>query len=276
MPNSRTTAKPPLTRATSDRHLLYQAAVQASDAEIDFITHRFKQLRKRPARLLREDFCGTALSACEFVRRHKDNHAVGLDLHQPTLDWGLRHNVAKLPDDARARISLLNRNVLSPTDADRAFDIVEAMNFSYWIFTTRPRMLDYFRTVRASLKPDGVFFLDFWGGYESMREQRERRRISRGVTYIWDQHHYDPISGIMTCYIHFEFKRGPAWNRAFTYVWRLWTLPEIRELLAEAGFKNVTVYWEGENEHGNGTGYFHPRKKGVADASFICYLSAEK
>jgi SAM-dependent methyltransferase len=266
----------PLTRKTADRHRLYQDAVQCPEAEIDFVTARFRTLRGRPPRTLREDFCGTALSACEFARRHPENRSVGLDLHAPTLAWGQKHNVGALPPEAQKRVRLLRRNVLHPRGADRGFDIINAMNFSYWIFQTRPLLRSYFETVRRSLKPDGVFFLDTWGGYESMKEQQDRRRCARGVTYIWDQHRYDPISGSMTCHIHFEFKKGPAWKRAFTYHWRLWTLPELRELLAEAGFKRVTVYWEGENKHGHGTGVFTPRRVGVADASFICYISAEK
>jgi len=31
-------------------------------------------------------------------------------------------------------------------------------------------------------------------------------------------------------------------DRAFSYYWRMWTLPELQELLQEAGFVKVTVY----------------------------------
>ena len=31
-------------------------------------------------------------------------------------------------------------------------------------------------------------------------------------------------------------------RRAFTYDWRLWSLPEVRELLSEAGFRESRVY----------------------------------
>jgi hypothetical protein len=34
-------------------------------------------------------------------------------------------------------------------------------------------------------------------------------------------------------------------KRAFRYDWRLWTLPEVRELLVEAGFKEALVYTQG-------------------------------
>ena len=65
-------------------------------------------------------------------------------------------------------------------------------------------------------------------------------------------------------------------EKAFTYEWRLWTLPEIRELLEEAGFGRVTVYWEGTDEDGEGNGEFEPTTRGDADAGWIAYLVAEK
>ena len=63
----------------------------------------------------------------------------------------------------------------------------------------------------------------------------------------------------MLCHIHFSFPDGSKIKKAFTYDWRLWTLPEIRELLLEAGFQRATVYWEGTNEETEeGDGEFTP------------------
>jgi hypothetical protein len=92
--------------------------------------------------------------------------------------------------------------------------------------------------------------------------------------YEWDQAEYNPITGDKVCHIHFEFKDGSRMERAFTYRWRLWTLPELREILGEAGFRTVTVYWEGNDGKGGGNGVFSPKKSGDADASFICYIVA--
>lgn len=267
---------PMLTAATADKHRLYEISVQCPEAEMDFVTSRFKSLRNRPLRRLCEDFCGTAAAACEFVKRHRDNVAEGLDLHAPTLAWARRHNVAGLTPDQQQRLQLIRRNVLHPRGADKAFEAIVAMNFSYWIFRTRETLRAYFTAVRAALAPDGIFFLDTWGGSESMVEMQERRRCPGGFTYVWDQARYDPITGDITCHIHFDFKRGPMMKRAFTYRWRLWTIPELRELLAEAGFRRVTVYWEDEDDKGRGASVFRPRSHGVADRSFICYITAEK
>jgi SAM-dependent methyltransferase len=269
---------PRLTAKTVDRHVLYQQSVQAVDAEIDFVDDTYKALRGRRASRLREDFCGTANTSCEWVRRRPGNIAVGLDLDQPTLDWGLAHNIARLKPSARERVQLLRRDVLRPGPGTSNMDVILAMNFSYWCFKSRATMLRYFRSVRASLAPKGLFMLDFCGGWECMKEMRERRPVGgkvRGFTYIWDHARYDPISGDLTCHIHFAFPDGTRIKRAFSYDWRLWTFPELRDILTDAGFSRVTMYWEGDDGDGEGNGVFEPADKGEAIASWIAYIVAE-
>ena len=72
--------------AQADRHVLYQEAVQDPEAEIDFVEETWAQLRDRPAELLREDFCGTANTACEWVRRQPFHCAIGVDLDGGVLE----------------------------------------------------------------------------------------------------------------------------------------------------------------------------------------------
>jgi cyclopropane fatty-acyl-phospholipid synthase-like methyltransferase len=144
------------------------------------------------------------------------------------------------------------------------------------LFKDRDTLRRYFKRVRRSLVNDGVFFLDAYGGYDSYREIKERTRHKR-FTYIWDQARYNPITGEMLARIHFSFPDGSKLKRAFSYEWRLWTLPEIREVLDEAGFSRVTVYWEGTDEEtGEGNSEFTPAMVGTPDPGWICYLSAEK
>ena len=128
----------------------------------------------------------------------------------------------------------------------RPFDVVLAMNFSYQLFMTRDRLGGYFRRVREALVDDGILFLD-------------------------------AIDGHMVCHIHFAFPDGSKLRRAFSYEWRMWTLPELRELLAEAGYSKVTVYWEGTDpETGEGSGVYSPATVGDADPGWVCFLIAEK
>ncbi|MGB5735301.1 MAG: class I SAM-dependent methyltransferase [Thiohalocapsa sp.] len=262
--------------AAADAHRLYERAVQCAEAEVNFFEQRFRLLRGRPARRLREDFCGTAAVCCEWVGRHRRNRAVGVDLDQTVLDWGLRHNLSDLRPEAVARVELRCGNA-ADADTER-HDIVAAMNFSYWLFKERAALRRYFKEVRSALAEDGVFFLDAYGGYDAFREILEQREINDDdgcFTYGWEQEGYNPITGEMTCHIHFAFPDGSRLQRAFSYQWRLWTLPEIRELLVEAGFSRVICYWQGWDADGEADGIFEPVERADADAGWICYLSAE-
>ena len=135
-------------------------------------------------------------------------------------------------------------------------------------------MKEYFVSVKNSLEPTGIFFLDAFGGYEAAKELTEERECE-GFTYIWEQATFNPINSQMQCYIHFKTDKGEELNRAFSYYWRLWTLPELQELLLEAGFSQVDIYWEGtDEESGEGDGVFKPAKVGTADAGWVCYIVA--
>lgn len=263
-----------LTASTADKHELYTAAVQNVEGEIDFVDQTYRSLRRRRARRLREDFCGTAQTSAEWVRRRPDNVAVGLDLDEPTLAWGRTHVLGALDEDQRRRLTLLRRDVRSPGRKAREMDLVLAMNFSYNALLTRADLLAYLRQVRKSLAPGGLFIMDCYGGYESLMEQQERRRC-KGFTYVWDQVRYNPIDARLDTAIHFEFKDGSVMRNAFTYRWRLWTLAELRDALADAGFTKSTVYWEGDDGKGGGDGNFQPTTEGTADASWIAYVVSE-
>lgn len=258
----------------ADRHKLYQKSVQDTEFEFEFVDETFKRLRGRTAHRLREDFCGTAAMCCEWVRRRRDNHAIGVDLDAEVLAWGREHNLAKLTLAEQRRVTLIKGNVLS-SDLEAA-DLLLAMNFSYQCFKDRAMLRRYFECAYKALTQDGVMIMDAFGGYEAIREMTERTEHKK-FTYIWDQHRYDPITGEILCHIHFSFPDGSKLKRAFTYDWRLWSLPELQEILTEAGFQRVTVYWQGTEEDTNeGNGVFEPAEHGEADPAWICYISAEK
>ena len=257
----------------ADIHDLYEKSVQAVDVEVEFVQETFRALRARDAVSFREDFCGTASLCCEWVRSGKQRYAIGVDTDAAVLDWGRRNRVAKLTEAARARVRLLNDDVR--TVATDPVDIVGAFNFSYFCFKTREEMRGYFARVRDALQPDGLFFLDAFGGPDAFEVQKEKTKFD-GFTYVWEQAEFEPITGRILCYIHFKFPDGSKIKRAFTYDWRLWTLPELRELLTEAGFSKVRVYWEGDDGKGGGDGVFKEHATGEADQAWIAYLIAEK
>ncbi len=261
-----------------DRHLLYQQSVQDVDSEIDFVEQTWSELRQRPASFLREDFCGTANTACEWVKRGDIHHAVGIDFDQQVLEWGRQHNLTQLSHEQLARIELLHEDVLEARPG--LADIVLAMNFSYYLFLTRDELRDYFSNALDGLVSDGILFLDAYGGYEApmvLTESREcQDRDNNAFTYIWEQAEFNPIDSCMTCHIHFEFPDKSRMDKAFSYRWRLWTLPEICEILEQAGFCEVDVYWEGTDEEKNeGNGIYTPSTTGDADPGWVCYVVAQ-
>lgn len=266
--------KTTLMSSTADRHLLYEQSVQNVEQEYDFVDSTYRKIKGYKAHSLREDFCGTAKMSCEWVKNRKKNTAIGVDLDPEVLAWGKQNNFSKLSSDARKRITLIKDDVLlvktSPVQA------ILAMNFSYQLFKTRDLLRNYFKQVHKSLANDGIFFMDAFGGYDAYREIREKTKL-KNFTYIWEQESYNPISGEMTCHIHFHFPDKSRMRKAFTYEWRLWTLPELQEILQEADFSNVTVHWEGTDEEtGEGNCIYSPSTQGDADPGWVCFITAEK
>lgn len=257
----------------ADVHELYEEAVQNVETEIEFLLETFQHLKGRAPISFREDFCGTASASCEWVRTGALHHAVGVDIDSGVLEWGRVNRLGRLPEVDRPRVRLVNEDVM--TVETEPVDILGAFNFSYWIFKTRDQLREYFSRVHASLVADGVFFLDAYGGPEAYEEQKEKTKYD-GFTYIWDQAEFEPVTGRAVCHIHFKFPDGSRMKKAFSYDWRIWTLPELREILEEAGFKKVRVYWEEEDEDGEGTGEFSEDDTGEADLAWIAYLVAEK
>jgi hypothetical protein len=256
----------------ADRYELYEKSVQDPDADVGLINRVFRKQFGRPPRLLREDFCGTALMACRWVAHHRENRAFGIDIDPVPLAWGREHNVARLRPEQAARLKLVQGDVLDV--GHEKVDVTAAFNFSYFLFTTRDELRHYFEKARATLAHEGLFFLDAYGGADSQRTQEEVRDVD-GFDYVWDQHRFDPITHGVTNYIHFRFRDGSRMQRAFRYDWRLWTLPEIRELLLEAGFQDTAVYWEGtDSRTGEGNGVFQPREHAPDDPAWICYIVA--
>lgn len=259
----------------ADRHVLYEKSVQDVAVEYKFVSKTFRQLRGRRPKHMREDFCGTANMCCEWVRRGKENTAIGVDLDADVLAWGREHNLSLLKPDARLRTSLIQEDVCRVT-TDKPVEVVLAMNFSYQLFMTREQLGGYFSKVHKALAQDGILFMDAFGGYDAYREIREKT-VHKGFKYIWEQASYNPIDGKMRCHIHFGFPDGSKLKKAFSYEWRLWGLPELRDLLDEAGFSKVTVYWEETDpETGEGSGVYSPATVGSADPGWVCFLVAEK
>ncbi|MBT8141571.1 MAG: class I SAM-dependent methyltransferase [Gammaproteobacteria bacterium] len=256
----------------ADKHWLYEKSVQDVEVEVELLTKTYEDLRGRKPLSLREDFCGTANLCREWIQSDTQRTAIGVDIDASVLTWGKINHMSKLDKEQKSRLQLIEGDVLT-SNTDKV-DINVAMNFSYWLFKTRDELRNYFIQAKQHIKEDGIFMLDCFGGSEAFEELKEKTK-HKGFTYVWHQAKYNPVNGDYRCHIHFKFPDGSRIKKAFTYEWRLWTLPEIQELLKEAGFSRVDVYWEDEDDDGDGLGTYTAVSKGLPDAGWVSYLVAQ-
>ena len=264
-----------LARKGADKHLLYQWAVQDADEEIRFAIERHKERRGKSPRILREDFCGTAFVACSWVKNQPKRRAIGLDLDGATLAWARRHNLEPLGSDGR-RVDLRQVDVRTVTSPKA--DVVQAFNFSYCLLHSLAELTKYFRVVRRSLVPGGIFMLDCFGGWECQQILKERRKVKSPAGtfgFVWEHADFNPIDNRALFHIHFEFKNGKRWKKAFSYDLRLYSIPEVSDALSAAGFANIQVFWDCE-EYEDAPCDFRPATRADNCPSWIAYVVAER
>jgi len=107
-------------------------------------------------------------------------------------------------------------------------------------------------------------------------EPNEEETEHKGFSYFWDQDSFDPVTNFAEFYIHFKRKGEKKRKKVFSYQWRMWTIPEIRECMEEVGFQKTHVYWEGSDEDGDGNGEFKRVEQGEDCDSWVAYVVAEK
>jgi SAM-dependent methyltransferase len=193
--------------------------------------------RGRTPKRLREDFCGTFGVCCEWVKLGADYRAFGRDLDPEPLAWGRSHHLAKLTAAQRGRVAVAREDVRTP--GVPAADLIVALNFSCFVLKTRRDLLAYFTNARASLRRGGVLALDAFGGPKAF-VKGTRERAYPGFIYRWEQ-----LGGRgkeARFAIHFKPNGKRALKNAFVYDWRLWSVAELRGLLARAGFRASTAY----------------------------------
>ena len=263
----------------ADKYALYQESVQMPDHEVSFFLQAFSDERDREPHLLGEDFCGTFAVSCSWVRSSKKRTAIGIDNCPEALKWGREHNLCNLTDDQRDRVTLIEGDVRERRSPP--VDILAVQNFSFWFFKTRKEVLGYFRSALSNLAGDGIVVIDMMGGAESQFEGLSHVQTIRGgkngFKYQWKQVSFNPISSEACCSISFLFSDGSKLHDAFVYHWRQWTIIEVREILAEAGFSSSHVYWaiDGEIDADRDGGWAR-QENAPSDASWTCYLVAMK
>jgi hypothetical protein len=218
--------------ATPDKFALYEAAVQDTARMVRFV----RAVHGAKPRVLREDFCGPGGLCRAWVRLVKSGTAIAVDFDQEPL--------------SRARAAGVTLVCADVMDANQRADVIAAFNFPVGYWHTRKALVEYFARSRERLKRGGVLMCDMFGGPGAFAVRTQRVRVpmppasgARGeFLYVWRQIENDPRSGRVRCAIDFRVG-AKGWIRdAFTYDWRLWSLPELREAMIEAGFRGVEFH----------------------------------
>lgn len=214
-----------------DRYDLYELAATDPARTIPFLL----AVHGGSPRTLREDFCGSGALARAWAASDPSRTSVAVD-RDPEALAALD---ARLNDDARTRVALRRDDVLGATDPA---DLIAALNFPIGYHHTRADLLAYLRHARACLLPRGALVFDTYLGRDAFTPSEVDQDLPGGVRYTWEQREADPLTGRVLNAMHFSVKRGPTFRDAFTYDWRLWSVPELRDALLESGFAAVEAY----------------------------------
>ncbi|MEM9374455.1 MAG: hypothetical protein AAGA55_12505 [Planctomycetota bacterium] len=249
-----------------DKHDLYEACVQSPR----HLAPLLRAIHGQNPIVLGEDFSGTAALSYEWVGRD-ENRAIAADLDAAAIGHRPDHErVAKVVSD-----------VLTVPDP---CDVLFVGNFSIGYWHTRAELIRYLRHARSRMKPGGVFVCDTYGGESAFLTGDVHRPTPLPNGYIcrytWEQRHADPLTGMVTDVIHFRIEKAGVIEHefmdAFVYEWRLWSVPELRDALIEAGFAEAQVFakladaWDDE-----GNAYVEPvmDAEDELDDSFIVMVA---
>ncbi len=256
-----------------DKYEYYLKAVQSPDTDAEFLQNVYLEQNNTSAQVLREDFCAAFALCCEWVKLDKSHKAVGIDLDPEPVNYGREHYLAKLSPSQQEAVQIVEANVLAE-NLPKA-DIIAALNFSYFGFKKRQELLEYFKSALRSLNENGILVLDCFGGADCL-EPNESEIEHEDFSYFWDQDSFHPLTNEAMFYIHFERTGEKKREKVFTYDWRLWSIPELRDLLSDAGFSDAQIYWEGTDEDGDGNGIFTKTTEGEICESYVAYIIAKR
>ncbi|MEI7974092.1 MAG: hypothetical protein WCH11_06980 [Bdellovibrio sp.] len=118
--------------------------------------------------------------------------------------------------------------------------------------------------------------MDCFGGM-ACGEANQESTSHRNFRYFWEQKSFNPITHEARFAIHFQRKHEAIRRNVFTYDWRMWSLPELREMLTEVGFASTSVFWE-QSDPGSskGNGVYRKTEKGETCEAWIAYVVGEK
>ena len=217
---------------TYNKHDLYELCVQSPKDLVPLL----RAVHGSEPVTLGEDFSGTAALSHLWVER-EECKAIAVDFDQESLSKrGNHERITKHECDVR--------------DVETSCDVLFVGNFSIGYLHTRDELVEYLKHVKSRLETGGVFICDTYGGDTAYTLGGVHRAHpmpgGKLCRYTWEQHEADPTTGMVTNLIHFRVERAGViefeLEDAFVYQWRLWSIPELRDAMADAGFSESLVY----------------------------------
>lgn len=240
---------------------LYRWAVQDPETHAVLLRIMFDRLgTEGPARILREDFAGTAADSVAWVALKADRQATAIDRDPDTVQWA-RDRANRLLGERATLVRLLCRDVFDVeirTESPPA-DIVSVLNFSIMYMHDVAALDRYLRIARAGLRPGGIFVCNLFGGPGISKAHTHRTRIMPrarlsaepappAFDYTWEVRSIDRERSIADCRMHFRLDCAAdecsscTYQDAFTYAFRLWSPRELCSALMAAGFTSAHIW----------------------------------
>ncbi len=221
---------------TREAWSLYERTVQDPQRTVALL----RRLHRGRPRVLGEDFAGSAALSRAWGEHVAGGRAFAVDLDAEALAFAPDPRVSTHALDVRDRA--IGR--LGPCD------IVHAGNFSLGELRARRDLEAWARSTHERLAPRGIAVLDTYGGESAWRlGVLERRRIEldgEELRWSWEQRSADPLTGEVVDSLSFRVLRAGEvivdLPDAFVYRWRLWSVPELVDVLRAAGFARCEVH----------------------------------
>lgn len=247
-----------------DRYDLYEAAAQSPEQEAKFL----RAVHGNGPRVLGEDFCGSGAICRAWLDLDPHARTVCVDMD----DDAIRALRVRSNPEHLERMTIVRADVRDATDP---VDVLCALNFPVGYWHERADLVDYLAHARSRLTSGGVFVCDIYGGANAFICGESDEELRGGVRYTWEQRDADPLTGRVLNAMHFTLPDGREVRDAFTYDWRLWSVPELRDAMADAGFATSEVYDRlGDAIDADGNLLVRPVRGDELDDTFVVYLAA--
>ncbi len=237
----------------NELHSLYEICVQRPVTIARLIRSAHAQLAdpgSPPPRTLHEDFSGTAAISRAWVASDPLAHAVATDLDPLAIAFGQSRAAELGLDPSRIAWRTLDVRAAHTHASTHPAHAIFVGNFSIGELHNRADLIAYLQAARARLCPQGLFICDTYGGAAAFRtglvhRTHPGRKPAERILYTWEQRSIDPFTARVVNALHFRIEvAGEIIAQhfdAFVYHWRLWSVPELRDAMHEAGFASTKV-----------------------------------